>query len=173
MAGVEGFRLLLTVPLHGDADNGAVEDKKEEERDCDEANVTVHECTQCRFEDERRQRQKRWMPPASNLSKYLLQSSNNITNRQLSLCPPTPVQICTNLCARHCPPPPAQSFQRSLPHPRRPQQAERIQPTFEQKRRGLFLRTVTTRFCLPQAVSPVLVHLPSVFSRPTPTSSEH
>ena len=170
MDGVEGFRLLLTISLSGEADSDLVEDENGEEENFD--GVVGQECSQCRFEDERRERQKRWMPPSSNLSKYLLQSSNNITNRQLSLCPPTPVPTCTNLCARHCPPPPAQSFQRSLPHPRRPQQAERIQPTFEQKRRGLFLRTVTTRFCLPQAVSPVLVHLPSVFSRPSPNSSE-
>ena len=157
MAGVEGFSLLLTIPLSGEVENAdAVDAEDEEEENCDSVggpNLTGQECSQCRFEDERRERQKRWMPPVSNLSKYLLQSSNSITNRQLNLCPPAP---CSRLCPRHCPPLPSQaprptfksvgepdyppaphtSFQRSLPHPRRPQQSERIQPTFDPKRRA-------------------------------------
>ena len=160
MDGVEGFRLLLTIPLSGEPDNDAPMESETEE-DCDSvgaANVTGQECSQCRFEDERRERQKRWMPPASNLSKYLLQSSNSITNRQIDLCPPALAPACSRLCPRHCPPdpssqvprptfksvgqpdfsPPHTSFQRSLPHPRRPQQSERIQPTFEPKRRAQF-----------------------------------
>ena len=110
MDGVEGFRLLLTIPLSGEADNDASMDAETEE-DCDSvegANVTGQECSQCRFEDERRERQKRWMPPASNLSKYLLQSSNSITNRQINLCPPALIPACSRLCPRHCPPPSSQ-----------------------------------------------------------------
>ena len=156
MDGVEGFRLLLTISLSGEADSDPVEDENREEENFD--GVVGQECSQCRFEDERKERQRRWMPPASNLSKYLLQSSNSITNCQLDLCPPPPAPTCSRLCPRHCPPPsrvpqptfksvrepdyspPHQSFQRSLPHPhpRRPQQSERIQPTFEPKRRAKF-----------------------------------
>ena len=150
MDGVEGFRLLLNIPLSGEADNDAAEDEKEEEEKCGTAaaaaaaavaaaagtNQPAQDCVQCRLEDERRERQKRWMPPPSNLSPYLLQSSNSITSHQLNLCPPPPAaQSCSRLCPRHCPPP-HPSFQRSLPHPRRPQPSERIQPTFELKRRA-------------------------------------
>lgn len=125
MGGVEGFKLLVSIPLPGgllrtvEQEEVEVEDDKEVEEES-----LRKKCLECRQEEERRERRRRWLPSSSSTSHYLLQSSNTIACRPSPHCPTPPRPPS---CALHRAPPP--TFQHSLPLRPRPQPLQRIVST--------------------------------------------